>query len=287
VPNGITARSTKCVRDAALRVAVTGLSSTPCVNRPSKRDTYLFDRTTLEVAFGTHKTRPIKRFAWDRQVALTHLGRWLLDCTVCGRKLTSRKALETMKELIMNAQRTILASVGMVLFFAGASSAQQVKTDYDRSANFGQYRTYSWEKVQTQNQLWAPRIQEAVNATLAAKGLTPVASGGNIAIVAIETTQNQQTLNTFYDGFGGGWRWRGFGGFGDSTTTVENYKVGTLVVICSTLIPRPCCGGDRRATPFQTSQTKTSRIWTRACRKCSIIFLPARRNRPDVRMAGE
>jgi hypothetical protein len=124
--------------------------------------------------------------------------------------------------------RTIFASVGIALVFASASSAQQVKTDFDRSANFSQYKTYSWEKVQTQNQLWAPRIQEAVNATLAAKGLTLVASGGDIAIVAIETTQNQQTLNTFYDGFGGGWRWGG--GFGDATTTVDNYKVGTLVV---------------------------------------------------------
>ena len=130
----------------------------------------------------------------------------------------------------MTVQRTILASVGIAILSATASFAQQVRTDFDRNANFGQYKTYSWEKVQTQDQLWAPRIQEAVNATLTAKGLTPVASGGDIAIVAIETTQTQQTLNTFYDGFGGGWRWRGFGGFGDSTTTVENYKVGTLVV---------------------------------------------------------
>ena len=36
--------------------------------------------------------------------------------------------------------------------------------------------------------------------------------------MAIETTHNQETLDTFYDGFGGGWRWRGFGGFGESTT---------------------------------------------------------------------
>jgi hypothetical protein len=40
-------------------------------------------------------------------------------------------------------------------------------------------------------------------------------SGGDAAVVAIETTQKEQTLNTFDDGFGGGWRWRGFGGFGD------------------------------------------------------------------------
>ena len=101
-------------------------------------------------------------------------------------------------------QRTIFASVGIVFLFASASFAQQVKTDYDRSANFSQYKTYSWEKVQTQDQLWVDRIKEAVNTTLAAKGLTPVVSGGDIAIVAIEMTKDQQTLNTFYDGFGGG-----------------------------------------------------------------------------------
>ena len=127
----------------------------------------------------------------------------------------------------MNAQRTIFASVGTALLLATASFAQQVKTDYDRSANFSQYKTYSWEKVQTQNQLWVDRIKEAVNAALTAKGLTPVESGGDISIVAIEMTKNQQNLNTFYDGFGGGWRW---GGFGEATTTVDNYKVGTLVV---------------------------------------------------------
>src|SRR6267154_6784242 len=130
----------------------------------------------------------------------------------------------------MNAQRTKVAMVGVALLFASVSFAQQVKTDYDRSADFSHYKTYSWEKVQTADPLWAGRIKEAVNAALTAKGLTPVESGGDIAIVAMETTQNQRTLNTFYDGFGGGWRWRGFGGMGTATTTVDNYKVGTLVV---------------------------------------------------------
>jgi len=130
----------------------------------------------------------------------------------------------------MNMQRTIFASVGIALLSASASFAQQVKTDYDRSANFSQYKRYSWLKVQTEDQLWVDRIKQAVNTALEAKGLTPVESGGDIAIVAIEMTKNQQTLNTFYDGFGGGWGWRRGGGFGDSTTTVDTYKVGTLVV---------------------------------------------------------
>jgi Domain of unknown function (DUF4136) len=132
----------------------------------------------------------------------------------------------------MNVQRSIFASVGIALLLATASFAQQVKTDYDRSADFSQYKTYSWEKVQTQDPLWVDRIKDAVNAALAAKGWTQMESGGQVAIVAMEMTQNQQTLNTFYDGFGGGWGWRRFGGggFGDATTTTENYKVGTLVV---------------------------------------------------------
>jgi len=128
----------------------------------------------------------------------------------------------------MNKRQKLFASVGIVLLAASASFAQQVKTDYDRAADFSRYKTYSWEKVQTQDQLWVDRIREAVNADLSAKGLTQVPSGGDIAIVAIEMTKNERTLNTFYNGFGGGWRWGG--GFGDATTTVDNYKVGTLVV---------------------------------------------------------
>jgi hypothetical protein len=49
--------------------------------------------------------------------------------------------------------------------------------------------------------------------------------------MAMEMNETHQTLNTYYDGFGGGWRWGGLGdSFGDSTTTESTYKVGTLVV---------------------------------------------------------
>jgi hypothetical protein len=128
----------------------------------------------------------------------------------------------------MKTQLKTFTSAGIVLLSASAAFAQQVKTDYDRGADFSQYKTYSFEKVQTQDPLWIARIKEAVNTDLTAKGLTPVKSGGDVAIVATEVTQNHQTLNTFYDGFGGGRRWGG--GFSDATTTEDTYKVGTLVV---------------------------------------------------------
>lgn len=132
----------------------------------------------------------------------------------------------------MKPRRAVIVLIGMMLWIAGNLSAQQVKTDYDRSANFGQYKTYSWEQVKTKDPLDIDRIKSAVNSTLAAKGWTQVDSGGDVCIMAMEMTRNQQTLNTFYDGFGGGWGWRRFGGggFGDATTTTETYKVGTLVI---------------------------------------------------------
>jgi Domain of unknown function (DUF4136) len=133
---------------------------------------------------------------------------------------------------MMKLQRVVFALIGMMFLFAATSPAQQVKTDYDRGVNFGQYKTYSWEQVKTKDALEVDRIKSAVNAALAARGWTQVDSGGDISIVAMEITRNQQTLNTFYDGFGGGWGWRRFGagGLGEATTTTETYKVGTVVV---------------------------------------------------------
>src|SRR4029077_11178334 len=114
----------------------------------------------------------------------------------------------------MHLQHRMSALVGITLLFAAASLAQQVKTDYDRSAGFGQYKTYSWEKVQTRDPLMGDRIETAVKADLASKGWKDVKSGGDVSSVAIDITQNQQTLNPFYVGFGGGWGWRRWGGGG-------------------------------------------------------------------------
>jgi hypothetical protein len=129
--------------------------------------------------------------------------------------------------------KSLRSTAVFTLFFVamlGAAFAQQVKTDFDHQANFSQYKTYSWQEIKPANSLWDARIKSAVDAQLAAKGWTRVDSGGDVAIVAIKTSHTERTLQTFYDGIGGGWRWRGFGGFGESTTTEQDYKEGTLVV---------------------------------------------------------
>ena len=121
----------------------------------------------------------------------------------------------------------IAISAAIIMLMTIPSLAQQVKTDYDRSANFSQYKTYSWSGVKTKDPLVVDRIKNAVNSTLSAKGLTQVDSGGDLTINAMEITRKQQTLDTFYNGGFGG---RRFGGFGNATTTTETYKIGTLVV---------------------------------------------------------
>jgi len=121
-----------------------------------------------------------------------------------------------------------------VAILAATVSLAEVKTDYDRTAEFGRYKTYSWGKVHAQNPLWVDRIKADIASALAAKGWTEIESGGDVSIMAMEMTEDHRTLNTYYDNFGGGWGWRRWGGLGDSfgtsTTTEETYKVGTLVV---------------------------------------------------------
>jgi hypothetical protein len=130
----------------------------------------------------------------------------------------------------MKLVRYTTVSTMLLLVALGTALAQHVQTDFDHKANFTQYKTYSWQEIKPADSLWDARIKDAVDAQLAAKGWTQVESGGDVAIVGIRTTQTQRTLQTFYDGFGGGWRWRGFGGLGESTTTEQDYKEGTLVV---------------------------------------------------------
>jgi hypothetical protein len=121
----------------------------------------------------------------------------------------------------------------LAVLFAGfllttVAALAGVTTDYDHNVDFTHYKTYSWGKVQTANGLWDDRVKNAVASQLAAKGFSEVPSGGEVVVTARDAIQNQQQLNTFYDGFGGGRRFGG--GMGMSTTSVDNIKVGTLLV---------------------------------------------------------
>jgi hypothetical protein len=119
-----------------------------------------------------------------------------------------------------------LCSLAVLFIFAATAFPRDVVTDYDHHANFEKYHTYSWAKVETPNQLWDQRVKDAVDRALQKKGWQKVPEGGDVSLVAVGMTHNKPTLRTFYNGFPG-WDWTGFS---DATTTVENYKEGTLVL---------------------------------------------------------
>src|SRR6267142_1559732 len=93
----------------------------------------------------------------------------------------------------MKLQSKIATSVGLMLFLACVSFAQHVNIDYDHSANFDQYKTYSWEKVQTKDQLLVDRIKSAVNSALAAKGWTRSITGSEAVAVGEDSAVDLAT----------------------------------------------------------------------------------------------
>lgn len=125
-------------------------------------------------------------------------------------------------------KKLVQASLMLSVLIVGIAFAAEIKTDYDHSVDFSQYKTYSWIKVKA-DPLWEDRITSAVDRELSERGLTKVEADGDIGVAAFSRTKELPTLTTFYDGLGGRWAWRGFGS-GIATTSVEETPVGTLVV---------------------------------------------------------
>lgn len=140
--------------------------------------------------------------------------------------------------------RWILAIAAVFLLGSSvAAFADNVRTDYDHGANFTQYHTYSWGKVQTADPFYVTRIKQAVDSQLQAKGWQSLPSGGAVTIFATDSVHNQKEVQTQYDnlggGWGGGWGWGGWGwgggwadpvGIGQATTTTSNQPIGNLVI---------------------------------------------------------
>jgi hypothetical protein len=106
----------------------------------------------------------------------------------------------------------------------------QVMTDWDHAADFAKYKTYSWLKVEAGDSLWSARLEQDVDAQLAAKGWTKVTTNGNATIMAFRRITSEQTWRRFttalVEAGGGG----DLGESGFATTTTETVKVGNVVV---------------------------------------------------------
>jgi hypothetical protein len=120
---------------------------------------------------------------------------------------------------------------------SGSAFAQDVKVDFDKAADFAALKTFSI-KIGTHwnNPLSEKRVLAEIQQGLVEKGWTVTTDDAkaDAFVILHGATEKQKSLNTFYSGGGyGGYGYRGgWGGGmgGTSTTTVDEYLVGTLVV---------------------------------------------------------
>ncbi len=139
----------------------------------------------------------------------------------------------------MKHWRPRAAATPIALFACATGCATvAVSTDYDRSLDFGRYRTFAWleEKqpltgdVRLDNSLLHTRLREAVDEVLAAAGFEKTSSGKPDFRVGYHLSVEQRidvsTLESHY-GYGPGWNRVGYG---PPTTVVTEYEQGTLLI---------------------------------------------------------
>jgi hypothetical protein len=127
----------------------------------------------------------------------------------------------------------LISGVAVALLTVGCGFSIKTATDYDRNVKFSNYNSFFIMKGNSSgNPLMDQRAQADVESALTSKGWAEVPQGeGQAAVVVHAATKTKHTYETLYDGWGGwGWRRGWGGGFGGTTTYINDYKVGTLVV---------------------------------------------------------
>jgi hypothetical protein len=117
-----------------------------------------------------------------------------------------------------------------VAALAVACSTLQTTADWDKAANFSNYKTWAWkDDGSIKNDILNRRIQTLVGAELGKKGLTRSDDNPDLWVAVHGRLSKETQINTYNSGWGYGYGWYG-GGMGMSTSTVQEIPVGTLIV---------------------------------------------------------
>jgi len=103
------------------------------------------------------------------------------------------------------------------LLLASCTYGPTVRTDFDPSANFHAYRTYSWlqsDAPRGMNPLMFARLRGSIDRELTARGYTQSPGAGDFA-VSFTIGERDRVRVWDYPSYGwGGWGWGGWGGWG-------------------------------------------------------------------------
>lgn len=132
-----------------------------------------------------------------------------------------------------------LSIVGFLLSINSAMG-QDVRYNFDKSADFSKFKTYKWVALKDAskvNDLANKQIMEAVDAELATKGLTKVTDDSANLYIGYQAGIGQEKQFTSFNsdwGYGGGWYRGGWygpaGGMSTTTGSTSTIYVGQLAL---------------------------------------------------------
>ena len=122
----------------------------------------------------------------------------------------------------------------LFLFVVASCSSVRVASDFDKNADFNQYKTYAFyksgiDKVEISD-LDKRRILAAIDTELASKGFTK-SENPDLLINIFTKSRQQVDINQFNAGWGYGWGW-GWNPWmwGGNNTSVSTSTEGTLYI---------------------------------------------------------
>jgi hypothetical protein len=122
----------------------------------------------------------------------------------------------------------------MIMIIAASCSSVKVSSDFDKSAGFAAYKTYSFTEEAKNLQLDdlnKNRILTAIESELGLKGFSKVESNPDVLIdVKLKGEQKQTATANTSGGYGYGYRYGWGGGFSTTTINYDTYVDGTLFV---------------------------------------------------------
>ena len=119
----------------------------------------------------------------------------------------------------------------LLLASAGTALAQDVRYNFDKSANFAAFKTYKWVTIKGATpigDLADRQIKAAVDTELATKGLSKSESDTADLYIGYQAAIGQEKEYTSFDtgwGYGPGWYGGGWYGGGGGTTTGQTSTI--------------------------------------------------------------
>jgi len=128
--------------------------------------------------------------------------------------------------------RSFITAALVVTFAAAAAFAQKVTYDFDKTADFTKFRTFSFrEGTKSNNPLVDDRIVAAIAGALTARGMARDDAAPDLVVVTHLTFEKSKDISMFstapyYGGYGWGWG----GGWGSTDIRVHDIVTGTLII---------------------------------------------------------